>query len=433
MYRYVMQILLVSWGLCLSFSGITANLTPIEVQIQKSILKKQHDELGFLARLVNINSGTENIKGVMKVGLLMEKQFRALGFKTRWEKEPASMHKAPTLIATRTGKQGKRVLLIAHLDTVFSPKSAFKKFKRQGNYAMGPGVSDDKGGDVVILYALKALAEQHLLDNTSITVVLTGDEEESGKPGLLARKPLIDAAKDKDVALDFEPSSDLNTISIGRRGITNWVLTAHGKEGHSSTIFKQGSGAGAIFEMARILNGMRTELGQQKNLSFSPGLILGGTTARYKPAEAAGDAFGKENVIAQTAIAQGDLRYLSSEQKQAAKEQIQQIINQHLPETSASIAYVDGIPAMSPTPDNRTLLEQYSQLSVDLGYGPVGEFDAALRGAGDISWIADKVPANLVGLGPVGEGQHSVSEKMDIHSLEMNTVRAALLLYRLTR
>ena len=433
MNNYFNQLFLMSSILCASFPACSTPLSPVELQIKNDVVHQQADELGFLAKLVNINSGTENIKGVVQVGSLLEKEFKALGFKTRWFEEPASMHKAGTLIATREGKQGKRLLLIGHLDTVFGPKSSFKTFKRHGNYATGPGISDDKGGDVAILYALKALAKQKKLDNTSITIVLTGDEEESGKPASISRKPLLDAAKGKDIALDFEPSLDLQKASIGRRGITNWLLTSTGKEGHSSTIFKKNTGAGAIFELTRILNAIRADLGHEKNLSFNPSLILGGTEISYNQLDTTGDAFGKHNVVAQSSIAHGDLRYLSEAQKNKAKETIQTIVKKHLPETSAEVRFTDGIPPMEPTENNQKLLNTYSQASMDLGYGRIDAFDPGSKGAGDISYVAAIVPANLVGLGPVGEGQHSVNERMDIRSLEINTIRAAILIYRLTR
>ena len=424
---FFISIFFFAWPLIVS----AAPLSPAEIQIRQYITNHQSESLDFLAQLVNINSGTENSKGVEKVGLLLEKQFKKLGFTTTWAKEPKYMHKAATLIARHQGKQGKHLLLIGHLDTVFSPKSSFKRFKKEGAEVSGPGVSDDKGGVVAILYALKALANAKALDHMTITVVLTGDEEESGKPTTISRKPLIDAAKNMDVALDFEPAVSSNQVSIGRRGITSWLIKSQGREGHSSTIFKEDTGDGAIFELARILNTMRRALGQEQNLSVNPGIIVGGTRTQFDNSKANGQAFGKTNVVAKTALAEGDLRYLTLAQKETAKQKIQAIVNQHLPHTHAEVTFVDGIPAMEPTENNSKLLEVYSQLSQDLGYGPVHSFDAGLKGAGDISYVAGMVSMNLVGLGPVGSGQHSLEEKMEIKSLEINTLRAALLIYRL--
>jgi glutamate carboxypeptidase len=88
---------------------------------------------------------------------------------------------------------------------------------------------------------------------------------------------------------------------------------------------------------------------------------------------------------------------------------------------------------MPPTENNMKLLEQYSMVSSDLGQGIVKPFPAGKRGAGDISHIAGLVSANLVGLGPIGMGTHSVIETMELNSLPIQSQRAALLMYRLTR
>lgn len=433
MKKNIIQPLVFFIGIFSSTLITATSLSSIESQLQNYVITHQADELSLLTTLVNINSGTENIQGVHKVGKILQKQFEQLGFTTHWTKEPTSMHRAGTLTAEIKGKQGKRLLLIGHLDTVFSPKSPFKQFKRHGNLASGPGVSDDKGGDMVILYALKALAHYKLLDQTNITIVLTGDEEESGKPASISRKPLFEAARNKDIALDFEPGGSIDRASIDRRGISNWTLVSSGREGHSSAIFKSPIGYGAIFEQSRILNSAREQLAQEQYLSFNPSLILGGTKVSYHPSTATGSASGKHNVVAQTATAQGDLRYISVEQKKKAEEKIRAIVAQHLLQTNATINFVDGIPPMPPTENNKALLQQYSQASIDLGYGVIEAAELGSRGAGDISYIAAQVPANLVGLGPVGSGQHSSQETLDIRSLEVNTARAALLIYRLTR
>lgn len=408
------------------------HLDPTETLVNQYVAQHTEQQLALLEKLVNINSGTANLEGVRRVGELLIPQFQQLGFTTTWVKEPDAMHRAPTLVAERHGTQGKRLLLIGHLDTV-AAKDAVIHFERRGERAFGQGVVDDKGGDVVILFALKALQAAHALDHTSITVVLTGDEEDSGKPTSISRRPLFDAAKQNDIALDFEDAVSDNTASITRRGIALWKLTTQGKEAHSSAIFQPSVGAGAIFELSRILDSMRMQLSSEQYLSFSPGITLGGTSFQYDSADARGTVFGKGNVIAQTAFAQGDLRYLSEEQKNYAENRIQAIVLQHLPDTKASIVFQDGIAAMPPTDGNRALLEQYSQASQDLGLGKVVALDPLLRGAGDISHIASMMSANLVGLGPLGSDEHSAKESLEIYSLPMQTRRAALLIYRLTR
>jgi len=409
-----------------------ASLSAVEKLISNYITQQKDEQLSLLEKLVNINSGTANISGVRQVGEILQLQFEQLGFKTRWVEEPANMHRAATLIAERKGTTGKKILLIGHLDTVFPKDSLFQTFKRHGNIATGPGVIDDKGGDVVILYALKALQAAHVLDNTTITVLLTGDEEDSGKPTTISRKPLFDAAQESDVALDFEWAITSNTATIARRGITNWMLETQGNEAHSSEIFQKAAGYGAIFELARILNTMLTQRSGEKYLSFNPGLIFGGTTINYDKNKSQGSIFGKSNVIARTTMSKGDLRFLTVHQKLDAEKRILAIVKKHLPGTTASIKFQDEIPAMPPSSGNVELLKQYSRISSDLEYGSIQPLDPGVRGAGDISHIASIVSANLAGLGALGTGAHSTKETLNIDSLPIQTQRAALLIYRLT-
>ena len=263
--------------------------------------------------------------------------------------------------------------------------------------------------------------------------MLTGDEEDAGKPTSISRRLLIEAAKGMDVALDFEPSATPDTGSIARRGISMWTLETHGKEAHSAGIFNAEVGNGAIFELARILNTMRTELQNEKYLTFNPGIVVAGTKIAFDKKTAQGTAFGKDNIVSNIAFATGDLRFISQAQEQSAKDKITAIVKQSLAGTSANIVFQEGIPAMPPTAENKKLLEVYSQASEDLGLGRIKVLDPGLRGAGDISHIAAIVPANLVGLGPVGYGEHSADEHTELASLPEQTSRAAVLMYRLTR
>ncbi len=418
--------------LLLTKVSLAASLSSTEANISDYLAHQTQPQLALLEKLVNINSGTTNLEGVHRVGEIVRHELDELGFKTRWEEEPAEMKRAGTLIAERQGKKGKRLLLIGHLDTVFAPNSPFQRFELGKNSAKGPGVIDDKGGVVVILYALKALQEVHALDDRSITVVLTGDEEDSGKPTSISRKPLIEAARGSDVALDFEPTVTLNSATIGRRGVSRWLVTVKGNESHSATIFQKEVGVGAIFELSRILNAMRSTLSKVKELTFNPGLVLGGTSLSYDDKTAQATVFGKDNVVAKTAKAKGDYRFLTLKQKQFFEKKMMAIVKHSLPGTESTISFQEGIPAMSPTNGNLALLKKYSEASQDLKLGKITAFNPALRGAGDISHVAAIVPANLVGLGAMGWNSHSVIEEIQLDSLPIQTKRAAVLIYRLT-
>lgn len=387
----------------------------------------------LLEQVVNINSGTLNHEGVKQVGQIFRKEFEEMGFTTEWVSLPDSLNRAGHLVAYRKGKKGKKLFLIGHLDTVFEKSMPFTPFTRlNDSTATGQGVNDMKGGDVMIIAALKALHTQKLLDDTSITVYFTGDEESSGKPTSISRKDFIDRAKQSDIALAYETAQSVNIAATARRGASSWELTTTGKTGHSSGIFNQNMGYGAIYEAARILDEFREALSQEKYLTFNPGVISGGTEVSYDPASAKGEAVGKTNIIAQKVIITGDLRFISEVQKENARARMSEIVGKHLNGTNATIEFSDGIPAMEPTQANAALLKVLNQVSLDLNMGEVRAGDPGSRGAGDISYIAQYVPC-LDGLGASGKGAHAPGETINLKEFPALTQRTALLIYRLTQ
>ncbi len=414
-------------------SARAQKLSRTEKQILKIVSQNNAEALDFLEKVVNINSGTMNLDGVRAVGREFDAAFAAIGFETRWVDMPAEMQRAGHLFAEHRGSKGKRLLLIGHLDTVFEKDSPFQKYEVQGDtIALGPGTEDMKGGDVIMLYALKALYEAGVLDDTQIVVALHGDEEETGKPLSISRKDIIEAGKWADIALGFEASTGFNEATIARRGSSGWKLDVSGKRAHSAGIFNENNGAGAIFEVSRILYQFYDQLHAEEYLTFNPGVILGGTFVEYDRANFKGTAYGKSNVIPQTAVVTGGLRFISEDQKEHAREVMRQIVDNHLPKTDAQIEFWDSYPAMPPTEGNKEVLEILSQLSQDMGQGPVVAFDPLKRGAADISFVAQYVDG-LDGLGAMGGGGHTPHEYIDLTTFEALTQRTALLIYRLTR
>ena len=397
-------------------------------------MKTYNDEsINYLEKVVNINSGTLNLQGVREVGRIFESSFKEIGLETRWIPMPDSMNRAGHLFAKQKGSSGKKLLLIGHLDTVFEKDSPFQKFELQKDgTAKAPGSMDMKGGNVVILYALKALHQAGVLEGTQIIVALHGDEEKPGSPISVSRGDLIKAAKKSAIALGFEPSSGLDYATVARRGSSGWRLEVKGKQAHSSGIFSENTGAGAVFEASRILHQFYTQLKGEELLTFNPGLIAGGTKLDYDKNTATANVFGKSNIVASKLIVEGGLRFITEKQKETARENMKKIVANHLPHTSASISFNDSYPAMPPTDGNRALLKQLNQLSLDLGQGEVKAFDPGKRGAADISFIAEHVDG-LDGLGTMGGGAHSPQEFVDLKTMNALIQRTALLIYRLSR
>ncbi len=407
-------------------------LSRLENKVIDKVDENYNYSIQLLEKVVNINSGSLNLEGVKKVGDVFAKEFEAIGFNPTWFNMPKEVGRAGHLFCElNTGKvKGKKLLLIGHLDTVFESDSPFQEFKKEGDMVYGPGVSDMKGGDIIIYAALRALYEVGALKNTQIIVAFTGDEERVGDPTSISRKDLLDAAKRSDIALGFEGATGLNYATVARRSSGSWVLKTEGVRAHSSGVFSNRVGAGAIFEMSRILTAFYNEL-PEKNLTFNPATIVAGTAIDFDDKTSKGSTFGKNNIVPQTSIVHGDIRCLTNEQIESTVAKMKTIVtSNHLPKTNASITFNLKYPPMKPTPGNYEVLKVLDGVSKAMGQGPVEAFDPGKRGAGDISFVAEYVDG-LDGLGTMGGGSHTPKERMDLTHFKDLTKRAAILIYRL--
>ena len=415
-----------------------ATLSAPERAIVRGVDAHNAEYLALLERLVNINSGTMNFAGVRQVGDVLRAQLDSLGFTTKWV-DGASFGRAGHLVAERAGKgtgaaPAPKVLLIGHLDTVFEPSSPFQKFERlDDSTARGPGVIDMKGGDVIIVAALRAVKDAGELDRLHVVVVYDGDEESAGAPLVEARRALTEAAQGASVAVGFEDGAgDPHTLVVARRGDIGWRVHSSGTPAHSSQIFTPQVGGGAIYESARVLTELYRTLSGERYLTFNPGTIVGGTAAVLDSA-GVGSASGKTNVVAQTAEVTGDLRTLSPEQLDHAKRVMTEIVAHGLPNTRSEIAFEDGYPPMAPTAGNQRLLTLYDRVAQALGTGTVVAVDPSRAGAADVSFIAGIVPMAVDAAGLSGHDDHSPSETADLRMLPVQTKRAAVLLSRIGR
>jgi glutamate carboxypeptidase len=412
-----------------------AQLSAPETKMVDTVDAEYERSVALLERLVNQNSGTMNFPGVKAVGDMMRAELEPLGFKVEWI-DMAEAGRAGHLVATKSGKKGtKKLLLIAHLDTVFEADSPFQTFARNGEQAIGPGAGDDKGGMVVIVSALRAMQAAGMLKDAAIEIHMTGDEEDAGDPIDVTRAPLIAAGKVADVALDFEGLSiedgkDMGVIS--RRSSNSWKLEVSGVTGHSSLIFNSTYGDGAVFELARILHQFRTELPEQ-NLTFNVGLVAAGQEVRVDSDGVRVNATGKTNIIPGIAVARGDFRTLSEEQSARVRAKMLDIVAASAPMTKATISFDPGsYPAMAPTEGNKALLANLNAVNRDLGLAEQPVLDPLKRGAGDISFVANDVDG-LVGLGVYSKGDHAPGETVDLASIKRQAKRAAILMTRLSR
>lgn len=420
---------------CASLAAYGQGLDRSEQGMVEWIDAHSEEAIALLEETVNISSGTMNHPGVRQVGRVMQRELDDLGLQTEWIEMPEAMNRAGHLFGRKTQGSGKKFVLIGHLDTVFEADDTFQGFVRDGDSATGPGVDDMKSGNVVIVYALKALQAVGALRDIPVIVAYTGDEEKTGKPLSISRKHLIEAGQWADIGLGFESAihrDGTDWATVARRSSSGWLLTVEGKQAHSSGIFSEEDGAGAIFEAARILNAFYDEVRGEQHLTFNAGTIQGGTDVDYDAQQNRGTTFGKTNVIPRKVVVHGGIRTISQEQLDRAKAAMTAIVAQSLPHTSASIEFSEGYPPMFPTDGNRRLMAALSRINVALGRGPMQALDPSLRGAADVSFVAPYTDA-LAGLGAIGAGGHTPHESLELDSLPLAIKRTAILIYRLSR
>lgn len=405
-----------------------------ENQIISAIDSRTPAAIALLKKVVNINSGTMNFEGVRKVGTIFTDELKAIGFETRWAAGD-SFNRAGHLIAVHEGKKGPKILLIGHLDTVFERDSPFQSNTMLNDSIMqGPGASDMKGGDVVIILAMQALHDAGLLNDLTIEIVMSGDEESSGEPLALSKKDLIAAGERADIALGYEDGDGLATTAVvSRRGSSDWTLTVKGNAAHSSQLFTERVGAGAIYNASRILNEFYISLSKEENLTVNPGIILGGNKQSYDTATYTGVAFGKNNIVSQDVLVKGDLRSVSIVQLEKARKIMTDIVASNYPGTTANINFGDdGYPPMTLKEGNKKLLSYYNQVSLDLGFGPEVAVNPRNAGAADISFVNESVQMAIDGIGLPGADGHTINETANINYLSVEAKRSAVLIYRLT-
>jgi glutamate carboxypeptidase len=419
--------------LCLQSAGaLSQELDETERAMSQWIDAHTEESIALLEELVNIDSGTLNPHGVRKVGRLLERELEEIGLETRWIELPPETQRAGHLVGTQKGTKGPKLLMIGHLDTVFENDGP--GFRREGNVATGPGVDDMKSGDVVMVYALKALQHVGMLDGLPLVLFYTGDEEKPGKPLSVVRQDLIEAGQWADVALGFESAAfddDTDWATIARRSSSNWRLEVSGRQAHSSQVFSDEVGAGAVFEAARILDAFYNEVRGEEYLTFNVGTIQGGTDVEYDFDRNRGTTFGKTNVVPRKTIVHGGMRALSAGQLARAQEAMRAVVVRHLPHTDAEIVFEEGYPPMAPTEGNIRLQQELSAINEALGRGPMPALDPSKRGAADISFVAPYVDG-LAGMGAIGDGSHTPEESLQLDSMPLAVKRAAILIYRLS-
>ena len=401
-----------------SVLGLTATLglggAPAQAEPQPEVYQQaigyKGEALQLLERLVNIDSGTGDVEGLSQVSAVVTEELEKLGAKV--QTFPASPAVGRNLVATFTGKGRTRILLMAHMDTVFKAGTAKDKpFQVRGTRAYGPGVMDDKGGIVAGLYALKILQQLQFKDYGRITLLLNTNEE-TGSEGSRA---LIEAqARDSDFTLNLEPGRPADGLVVWRKGSGTAKVEVFGKAAHAGVA--PDSGRNATMEVAHQI----LQLGQLGDREKQ-------TTINFSVIET-----GKAtNVIADHAVAYGDVRAAVPEEFDRIEKDLARVSqNQLIPDTQVKTSLIRSFPPMPKSPQSEALATQAQAIYQELGKQLTLEGSG---GAADASLSAGVGTPTLDGFGIVGGNIHTPEEYAELESVTPRLYLLARMLMELSR
>ncbi|UGQ47233.1 glutamate carboxypeptidase [Massilia endophytica] len=381
-------------GAVMALAGLGASAQTPDAALLKRAEQVKPEALKLLGRMVNIDSGTFSEKGLNAVGALASAELKKLGFKV--ETFSAAPAAGKNIVATLNGKGKGRVLLVAHMDTVYADGTAkANPFRIEGSRAYGPGIMDDKGGIVVALYALKLLKESGFRDFARITVLLNTNEE-TGSHG--SRELIEKTVKEHDVALNLEPGRAADGVVIARKGSGEIGMEVQGKAAHAGVAAKQG--VNAAMEAAHQVIQL-SELGNEEK----------GTTVNWTVLKS-GD---RSNVIPDLATAQADIRVSVPEEFDRVEQDIARISSKQLiKDAKVSIHLRRGFPPMPQSPVTDALAAKANEIYGELGRKLTLE---STGGAADASLMFAAGVPTLDGLGIVGGGIHTPGEYAEIESI----------------
>ena len=366
--------------------------------IQSYLEPRLGEILDLLRHLVEIQSGSRNKPGLDSMAGVLAEALR--GILPQVRVLPFAEHGDMVHAMTHPAAKGERgIVMVGHMDTVFPADTSFTAFREDEERCYGPGVYDMKGGLVVAVYALKALAHLGMLEEIPVTVLCNSDEE-IGSP---ASRPWIEAeAKGALAALVFEGGGMGNEVVTGRKGRLGLNLTVRGRAGHAA---KGGAKASAILELAHKIIDLEG-LNDGREITLNVGQITGGIGP---------------NTVPELATAALDARFLTPDGQRRLEQRLARIVeHESVAGTSTTLTMQTGRPAMPQSEGNRRLWSMARTQAQAFGY----ELPEELRsGVSDANFIAGLGVPVLDGLGPVGDLDHSDLEFILKDSLR---ARAAL-------
>jgi glutamate carboxypeptidase len=385
-------------------------------------LRERYPEvLARIEELVNIDSGSFTAEGVNRVADRCQARFEAGGWTVqRHPHRPGPDWPGPPLgdlvLGRRAGGRpvtdgGRRLLLLAHMDTVFDEGTAAERpFRTRDGRAFGPGVTDDKAGVVCGFEAVEVLCQEAGFDEFAAITLVCSPDEEIGSP---FSRPLIEAlAGEHDVALGLEAARTNGALVSARKGISAFTVELAGKAVHAGV--RPTEGASAVLEAAHKTVALQALNGRWKGVTCNVGVLRGGS---------------RTNVVADRATMQVEVRAATVAAFDQAMAEVERIVAATtVPGTRARLLPSHRHPPMERTPAVAALVAEAQAVARDLGFQLA---EAATGGAGDANTTAAAGLATIDGLAPVGGEAHGPSEWLDLDSVVPRTALLAGLLARL--
>ncbi len=355
-------------------------------KIAEDIYSRQQEMLDLLRRLVLIQSGSHNKEGLDRMAETMAQELAGTGL----ESEVLSFAHCGNMVLARTPRalEQKGMLLVGHMDTVFAADTSFDWFHEDETYAYGPGVLDMKGGLVVAVFALKALAEYGLLQDLAVTVFCNSDEE-VGSP--YSRELIEELSGKSKMALVLEGGGLEGEVVVARKGKIGLQVQVWGQGGHAGN-FSGSHKPSAVLEAAHKVVSLEG-LNCPPQLQVNVGRFQGGTMA---------------NCIPEKALLDVDIRFQDEDGAKFVQDSIERILKTpEVPGTSCTWEVSSSRPPMPEGGRGEVLYSLAREAAGELGI-PLGR--EGRGGVSDANFIAAAGLAVLDGLGPVGDFDHSPGE-----------------------
>ena len=393
-------------SLALAFAAVVAQAAPV-ADVHALAQKEQQPLLDTLRDLVHIESGSKDIEGLNQIAERIASQLKQLGGTVdvlqtsdiyRLDDTPEKV--GPAVQAVFKGTGSKKIMLIAHMDTVYL-KGMLKgqPFRIDGDKAYGLGISDDKQGIALIIHTVALLQKLNFKDYGTLTVLINGDEEISS-PGW--RSTITRVAAEQDVVLSFEGGGTDGTLRLATSGIGAAYLTVQGKASHAGA--KPEDGVNALYELSH-------QLLQMKDLSKSDeGLKLNWTVSK---------AGTNRNVIPAEATAQADARALRVADLDGLEKSLQEKVKSKLlPASKVDVKFEVRRPPLEASDASRRVAGYGKVIYQELGMS-LNVVEKATGGGTDAAFAALKTKGAVVeGMGLSGYGAHS----NDAEYVQINTI-----------